>query len=218
MSIVKLTPDLLIKAYAAGVFPMAETRHTADVFWVDPQRRGILPIDDLHVPRRLRRTVRQKRFDVRVDTAFEDVMRACAEPTDTRSETWISEPIIRAYSELAELGFAHSVECWRGRELVGGLYGVSIGAAFFGESMFARETDASKVALVHLCARLQAGGYALLDTQFTTEHLEQFGAIEIPRSEYQRRLEAAIMEPTRFPETLTDAEIEAYLQSLTHTS
>ena len=197
---------------------MAESRDTGDIFWVDPQRRGILPFEDMHVPRRLRRTIRRNQFDVRVDTAFEQVVRACAEPNVARPETWISEPIVSAYTDLQSLGFAHSVECWRDGQLAGGLYGVSIGGAFFGESMFTRVRDASKVALVHLCARLKLGEYMLLDTQFITDHLEQFGAIEIPRADYHRRLETAIAIPARFPEEVSVAEMDAYLQSLTQTS
>ena len=218
MSQIRLTSDLLIKAYTAGVFPMAESRDTGDIFWVDPQRRGILPIDDLHVPRRLRRTLRRNVYEIRVDTAFEHVVRACAEPNNARPETWISEPIISAYTELQSLGFAHSVECWQAGNLGGGLYGVTIGGAFFGESMFTRARDASKVALVHLCARLMKGGFTLLDTQFITDHLEQFGTIEIPRADYHRRLEVAITIPARFPEELSPAEMDAYLQSLSQTS
>ena len=218
MSQIRLTSELLLKAYAAGVFPMAESRDTGDIFWVDPQRRGILPFDDMHVPRRLRRTIRRHQFDVRVDTEFEQVVRACAEPNEMRPETWISEPIISAYTDLQALGFAHSVECWVGDDLAGGLYGVSIGGAFFGESMFTRMRDASKVALVHLCLRLKHGGYTLLDTQFITDHLEQFGAIEIPRADYHRRLEAAIAIPASFPEEVSAPEMDAYLQSLSQTS
>ncbi len=218
MSQIRLTSDLLIKAYTAGVFPMAESRNTGDIFWVDPQRRGVLPIDDVHVPRRLRRTVRRNVFEVRVDSAFEEVVRACAEANDARPETWISESIVGAYTELQEMGFAHSVECWQAGAMVGGLYGVTIGGAFFGESMFTRVRDASKVALVHLCARLMAGGFTLLDTQFITDHLEQFGTIEIPRADYHRRLEVAIAIPARFPEELSAAKMDAYLQSLSQTS
>jgi len=211
----KLTPELLLKAYAAGVFPMAESRGDPDVFWVDPEWRGILPLDGFHVPRRLRRRVRAAEFEVRADTAFAEVMRACAEPTADRPDTWISDEILGAYAQLFRLGFAHSVECWRDGRLAGGLYGVSLGGVFFGESMFTRETDASKVALVHLVARLIKGGYALLDTQFITDHLTQFGAVEIRREDYQRRLVAALdLVDARFPAELTQAEIDAYLQSL----
>lgn len=215
----RLTPELLLKAYAAGVFPMAESRSDPDVFWVDPEWRGVIPLDGFHVPRKLRRRVRTAAFEVRVDTAFADVMRSCSEPSAERPDTWISEEIIGAYTQLFRHGFAHSVECWRDGRLAGGLYGVSLRGAFFGESMFTRETDASKVALVHLVARLVKGGYALLDTQFITEHLAQFGAIEIRREEYQRQLVDALdRDDAVFPADLSPDEIEAYLQSLTQTS
>jgi leucyl/phenylalanyl-tRNA--protein transferase len=189
---VRLTPDLLLQAYAIGIFPMAESADDPDIFWVDPEHRGVLPLDSFHVPRKLRRTVRQDAFEIRCDTAFEAVVRSCAQPTETRPKTWINEEIVRLYAALFRRGAAHSVEAWHGGRLVGGLYGVALGGAFFGESMFSRAADASKVALVHLVARLRAGGFVLLDTQFVTEHLEQFGAIEIPRAEYRRRLAAAL--------------------------
>lgn len=187
-----LTPSLLIRAYAAGVFPMAEQRDSDEVFWVEPRRRGILPLEGLHVPRSLAKTVRQDRFRVTVDTCFREVMKACAAPKPGREQTWINEGILDAYTALHERGFAHSVEAWQGGKLVGGLYGVSLGTAFFGESMFSRATDASKVALVHLAARLKIGGYTLLDTQFLTAHLAQFGTIEITRNEYRQRLRTAL--------------------------
>jgi len=189
---VRLTPDLLVQAYAIGIFPMAESADDPDIFWVDPEQRGVLPLDSFHVSRKLRRTVRQNVFEVRCDTAFEAVVRSCAQPTELRPKTWINEEIVRLYDALFRRGAAHSVEVWYGGRLVGGLYGVALGGAFFGESMFSRATDASKVALVHLVARLKAGGFVLLDTQFVTEHLEQFGAVEIPRAEYRRRLAAAL--------------------------
>ena len=189
---VRLTPDLLVQAYAIGIFPMAESADDPDIFWVDPEQRGVLPLDSFHVSRKLRRTVRQNVFEVRCDTAFEAVVRSCAQPTELRPKTWINEEIVRLYDALFRRGAAHSVEVWYGGRLVGGLYGVALGGAFFGESMFSRATDASKVALVHLVARLRAGGFVLLDTQFVTEHLEQFGAVEIPRAEYRRRLAAAL--------------------------
>jgi leucyl/phenylalanyl-tRNA---protein transferase len=189
---VRLTPDLLLQAYAIGIFPMAESADDPDIFWVDPEQRGILPLDSFHVARKLRRTVRHDVFEVRCDTAFEAVVRSCAQATETRPKTWINEEIVRLYAALFRRGAAHSVETWHGGRLVGGLYGVALGSAFFGESMFSRATDASKVALVHLAARLRAGGFVLLDTQFVTEHLEQFGAVEIPRAEYRRRLAAAL--------------------------
>lgn len=182
----------LLDCYARGVFPMADAREDQRVFLIDPERRGVIPLDRFHVPRRLARTVRADPFEIRVDTAFHEVVLACAASGPGRTETWINRPIEWLYLELHELGFAHSLECWQGGRLMGGLYGVSLQGAFFGESMFSRTRDASKVALVHLVARLIAGGYALLDTQFMTEHLAQFGAQEIGRLEYHRRLGRAL--------------------------
>ncbi|WP_264665372.1 leucyl/phenylalanyl-tRNA--protein transferase [Azospirillum fermentarium] len=182
---------LLLRAYAAGIFPMAESADSPGLYWFDPEQRGVMPLDGFHVPRRLRRTVRQGRFEMRFDHDFTGVMQGCAAITGTRTNTWINRDILQLYTDLHTRGHAHSVECWRDGRLVGGLYGVSLGGAFFGESMFSRETDASKVALVHLVARLRAGGYSLLDAQFVTEHLSRFGAVEIPRAEYRRRLAAA---------------------------
>jgi len=214
---IRLSPELLVRAYAAGVFPMAETRD-GPVFWVEPKWRGIIPLNEFHVPRRLRRTVRSSQFEIRCDSAFPHVMRECAAATPTRPETWINEEILRAYAELHRLGLAHSVECWDGKLLVGGLYGVSLGSAFFGESMFARARDASKIALVHLVARLRKGGYTLLDTQFTTEHLMQFGTLELPQSEYRLLLAEALEREAAFPAELTRAELDAYLQDVIQTS
>ena len=188
----RLTPEILLRAYAEGVFPMAERRDSTELYWVSPEQRGIIPLDAFHVPRRLARTVRSDRFQVTTDLAFIDVMRACAEPAPDREQTWINAEILRLYIALHVSGHAHSIECWRNGKLVGGLYGVSLGAAFFGESMFSRERDASKVALVHLVARLIEGGYELLDTQFITSHLATFGTIEIPRTEYLDRLDVAL--------------------------
>lgn len=182
----------LLAAYRAGQFPMAETRDDDEIYWVDPPLRGILPLDAFHVSKRLVRTMRSKRFRITVDAAFPDVMLACAEAAPNRANTWINPLIERSYANLHAKGYAHSVEVWNGTALVGGLYGVSIGAAFFGESMFSRETDASKIALVHLVERLKAGGYVLLDTQFITEHLKQFGAVEIPRARYREALAKAV--------------------------
>lgn len=182
----------LLDCYARGVFPMADARDDARVFLIDPERRGVIPLESFHVPRRLARTVRSDPFEVRVDAAFHEVVLACAASGQGRTETWINRPIEQLYLELHRHGFAHSVECWRDGELVGGLYGVALQGAFFGESMFSRARDASKVALVHLVARLIAGGFALLDAQFMTEHLAQFGAQEIPRLEYHRRLGRAL--------------------------
>ena len=182
----------LIQAYSCGVFPMAETRDDPEIMWIDPEWRGILPLDSFHVPKRLARTVRTTPLFVRADNAFEAVIAACAKPARGRAKTWINEVIERSYIDLHRAGRAHSVEVYDGEELIGGLYGVSIGAAFFGESMFSLRRDASKIALVHLVARLIAGKYKLLDTQFVTEHLSQFGAIEIPRGRYQDLLRPAV--------------------------
>jgi leucyl/phenylalanyl-tRNA--protein transferase len=182
----------LLDCYARGVFPMADAREDARVFLIDPERRGVIPLSRFHVPRRLARTVRGDPFEVLIDAAFHEVVLACAAAGPGRTETWINRPIERLYLSLHERGFAHSVECWQGGELVGGLYGVALEGAYFGESMFSRRRDASKVALVHLVARLIAGGYRLLDAQFMTEHLAQFGAVEIARRDYQKRLAAAL--------------------------
>jgi leucyl/phenylalanyl-tRNA--protein transferase len=187
-----LTPELLLEAYAEGVFPMAQRREGRELYFVSPEERGIVPLDGFHISRRLARTVRSDRFEVRVDTAFGDVIRACAAPAPGRPESWINAEIVALYSALHRRGNAHSVETWRGGKLVGGLYGVSLGAAFFGESMFSRERDASKVALVHLIARLRGGKFRLLDAQFLTEHLARFGAISIPRGAYLNLLDSAL--------------------------
>ncbi len=185
----ELTPQLLLFAYSQGVFPMAQED---GIYWYDPDPRTILPLESFHVPRRLGRTVRSGRFEVRVDTAFRAVILACAEPAPQRKSTWISPEFIDVYTQLHRLGFAHSVESWRDGQMVGGLYGVAIRGLFAGESMFSRDTDASKVALVHLVEHLQYGGFVLLDTQFTTSHLARFGTIEIPRQEYKKRLAHAL--------------------------
>jgi len=207
----RLTAELVLRAYAAGIFPMAENRDDPTVFWVDPRVRGVLPLETFHVPRRLRKIVRRGDFDVRCDTAFSDVIDRCAEAVGERRETWINAEIRRAYIELHQRGFAHSVECWRHDVLVGGLYGVSLGCAFFGESMFSRETNASKVALVHLVARLRMANYRLLDTQFVTDHLRQFGAVEIPCRIYLERLEDAIRYQTVFPTNPDPDELDEWL-------
>ncbi|MDP3898858.1 MAG: leucyl/phenylalanyl-tRNA--protein transferase [Mesorhizobium sp.] len=188
----RIPPDLLLKAYASGVFPMAEEADDPEVFWVRPEMRGIIPLDAFHVPKSLAKIVRQKRFEIRFDGDFDAVIGACAEARDDRRKTWINAPIRDAYGELFRRGHAHTVEAWRDDQLVGGLYGVSLGRAFFGESMFARERDASKVCLVHLVEHLRERGFVLLDTQFTTEHLKRFGAIDVPRRKYDRMLAAAI--------------------------
>ncbi|WP_374570323.1 leucyl/phenylalanyl-tRNA--protein transferase [Phenylobacterium sp.] len=185
-------PRELLTCYARGVFPMADAREDERIFLIDPERRGVIPLRGFHVSRRLARTVRSNPFEVRVDTAFSEVVGACAAEGPGRTETWINRPIESLYADLFATGCAHSVECWKDGELVGGLYGVALSGAFFGESMFSRARDASKVALVHLVARLIAAGFVLLDAQFITEHLAQFGAQEISRVEYHRRLGAAL--------------------------
>ena len=195
----EITPELLLRAYAAGIFPMAESAEAGELRWVEPRFRGVLPLDGFHCPRSLRKRVRRGPFTVTADRAFAEVMRGCAAPRPGRESTWINEEIHRLYNALHALGRAHSIECWEGDELAGGLYGVSLGAAFFGESMFSRARDASKVALVHLVARLRAGGYALLDAQFLTDHLARFGAIELPRRQYKRLLAAALERDATFP-------------------
>ena len=184
---------------------MAESADEPELFWMDPRRRGILPLDAFHVPRRLRRVIRHGGFEIRCDTAFEEVIRGCAEATEKRPNTWINDEIVRLYTSLSGRGAAHSVEAWLDDRLVGGLYGVSLGAAFFGESMFSRVTDASKVALVHLALRLRLGGYRLLDTQFLTAHLARFGGIEISRSHYHRLLAEALAYRASFPVALPEA-------------
>ncbi len=193
-----LTPDLVLSAYAQGWFPMAERRDDPELFWLSPEERGVIPLQGFHVPRRLARLVRSDAFAVRYDTAFDTVIRACAAPAPDRRESWINADILALYDSLHAMGHAHSVECWRGDALVGGLYGVSLGGAFFGESMFSRERDASKVALVHLVARLIEGGFTLLDAQFITTHLSQFGAQAISRRDYLKRLDRALKIPAAF--------------------
>jgi len=213
-----LTPEILLRAYSVGLFPMAERRDDPTLYWIDPEKRGILPLDKFHVSHRLKRTVRSGRFEVRCDTAFREVMTGCALPAAGRTETWINQEIVRLYGELFKMGRAHSVESWRNGALAGGLYGVALGGAFFGESMFSRETDASKVALVHLIARLKKGGFRLLDTQFVTDHLSQFGAREIHRDGYRELLASALDVNATFYRDLDEGAIESFLQSTTHTS
>lgn len=194
----RIPTDLLLKAYASGVFPMAESESDPEVFWVRPQIRGIIPLDAFHIPKSLARTLRRNPFDIRFDTAFEAIIDACAEKRDQRPSTWINGPIREAYVQLHDMDHCHSVEAWREGRLVGGLYGVTLGRAFFGESMFSREADASKVCLVHLVRRLRERGFVLLDTQFTTEHLTRFGAIDVPRTKYERLLEEALQGEAEF--------------------
>ena len=191
-ALVDITPEVLLKAYACGIFPMAESADDPALYWIEPERRGIIPLDRFHIPGRLARTVRSDRFRVLVDRDFDAVLDGCAEPMPGRTRTWINERIRTLYRKLYQRGDCHTVEVYEDDRLVGGLYGVSLGRAFFGESMFHRARDASKVALVHLVARLKAGGFKLLDAQFVTDHLRTFGAIEVPRRQYHRLLEAAL--------------------------
>lgn len=196
--IFEITPQILLKAYCCGIFPMADSAGDTSIFWVEPEFRGILPLDNFHIPRSLRKTVRRKLFEVRINTAFDLVVEKCAEETIERDKTWINQQIRHLYGELHEMGHAHSVEAWANEELVGGLYGVSVGGAFFGESMFSRQTDASKICLVHLVERLNKQGFSLLDTQFTTAHLERFGVIEIEKQQYIKLLEEAVSKEVNF--------------------
>jgi len=214
----ELNADLLLRAYAAGIFPMADSADDPELFWVDPELRGVLPLDGFHLSKRLARTIRSNHFEVRCDSDFATTIRGCAESTEQRPKTWINQEIVTLYTAFNRQGFAHSVECWCDGVLAGGLYGVSLGAAFFGESMFSRQRDASKVALAHLVAMLRRGGFTLLDVQFVTPHLRRFGAIEIPRAEYHRRLAAALQRKAHFAGGLDGAAVVAILQSSTLTS
>lgn len=190
-----ITPEILLRAYSIGLFPMAESADDPEIFWVEPDLRGVLPLNDFHVSKSLAKTIRRKPFEIRFDHDFEAVIAACAEETSGRPSTWINQTIRSLYASLFRMGHAHTVEAWDGDELVGGLYGVSLGAAFFGESMFSRRTDASKICLVHLVERLKEKGFVLLDTQFTTEHLKTFGAIDVAKDEYEHMLAAAMDSP-----------------------
>jgi leucyl/phenylalanyl-tRNA--protein transferase len=205
---VEITPEVLLKAYACGIFPMAESADDPSLYWIEPQKRGVIPLDNFHVPRRLARTVRGEQFEIRIDHDFDAVIAACAAPAEGRDKTWINPRIKRLYRELFLRGHCHTVEAWRDGRLAGGLYGIKLGHAFFGESMFHFERDASKVALVHLVALLRAKGFRLLDAQFMTEHLWQFGAIEVERADYQRILANALHGEANFadaPLSGTDA-------------
>lgn len=204
----EITPDVLLRAYACGIFPMAENAQDPSLFWVEPEIRGIIPLEGFRIASRLARTVRSDRFAVTVDHAFDHVISGCAAPRPDREDTWINRRIRELYGALHRMGHAHSVEVWDNGELAGGLYGVSLGRAFFGESMFHTVRDASKVALVHLVARLVAGGYVLLDTQYVTEHLRTFGAVEVPRLRYRRMLDVAIQGQGNFKALHTDRAIK----------
>jgi leucyl/phenylalanyl-tRNA--protein transferase len=217
--LVEITPQVLLKAYAVGIFPMAESAEDPSLYWIEPETRGIIPLDTFHVSKRLRRTIAAEPFEVRIDSDFFAVIDGCAGSGDPgRPKTWINGRIRRLYGELFEIGHCHTVEIWRDGGLVGGLYGVQLGSAFFGESMFSRATDASKVALVYLVARLRVGGFTLLDTQFTTTHLRQFGAADMDKRVYQRALEAAIALPADFYRLAGGGTGEDILQLVSQTS
>jgi leucyl/phenylalanyl-tRNA---protein transferase len=203
----EITPEVLLRAYAVGIFPMAESADDPTLFWVEPEERGVIPLDGLKVSSRLARTVRSDRFRVTVDRAFGEVIDGCAEAKPGRDNTWINRRIRTLYTGLHVIGHCHSVEVWEGDQLAGGLYGVNLGGAFFGESMFHRARDASKVALVHLVARLIAGGFTLLDTQYVTEHLRSFGALEISRRRYRAQLDLALLHEGNFAALSVDREI-----------
>lgn len=214
----KITADVLLKAYAIGVFPMAESADDPGLFWIEPEQRGLLPLDEFHLPRRLARTIRAEPFDIRIDTDFDGVIEGCARPAKGRRKTWINARIRSLYRELFDLGHCHTVEAWRDGKLVGGLYGIALGSAFFGESMFSLERDASKVALAYLVARLKIGGFTLLDIQFTTEHLKRFGAYEVDREEYQQLLNKALALKADFHRLAGGGTSEDVLQAVSHTS
>jgi leucyl/phenylalanyl-tRNA--protein transferase len=210
-----ITPQTLLRAYAAGIFPMAESAEDSALYWVEPEVRGVLPLDQLHVSHSLRKTIRRGAYEIRIDTAFGAVIEGCATKAFGRPNTWINGRIRSLYTQLHRLGCCHSVETWQGDALVGGLYGVRLGGAFFGESMFSRQRDASKVALVHLVARLNAGGFRLLDTQFTTPHLRNLGAIDVPRQDYHCLLETAIEVDADFHAFAGDDDPDAVLELAT---
>jgi leucyl/phenylalanyl-tRNA---protein transferase len=209
-ALVDITPEVLLKAYACGIFPMAESAEDPALYWIEPERRGIIPLDRFHVPSRLARTVRSDRFAVTVDRDFDGVLDGCSRPMPGRTRTWINGRIRNLYRKLYERGDCHTVEVYEDGELVGGLYGVSLGRAFFGESMFHRVRDASKVALVHLVARLKAGHYTLLDTQFVTDHLRTFGATEVSRSAYHKLLDAALVGEADFSALAIDRPVPGH--------
>ena len=214
----KITTEVLLKAYSIGVFPMAESADDPGLFWIEPEQRGLLPLDGFHLPRRLARTIKSAPFCVRIDSDFDGIIDGCARPAPGRRKTWINTRIRDLYRELFVLGHCHTVECWKHGQLVGGLYGIALGGAFFGESMFSVERDASKVALVHLVARLKLGGFKLLDIQFTTDHLQTFGAFEIGREAYQERLNEALGVEADFHRMVGGGTSEEVLQLVSQTS
>lgn len=213
--VIEITPQVLLKAYACGIFPMAESADDPALYWIEPQQRGILQLEAVHVPRRLARTVRRGVYEIRVDTDFEGVISGCAASRPDRRTTWINPKIRALYRDLFATGYCHTVEAWHGDRLVGGLYGVALNGAFFGESMFSLARDASKVALVYLCARLIHGGFSLLDTQFVTEHLKQFGTVEIDRAAFHALLEKALAHEADFAALPADALPEHILAAFT---
>jgi leucyl/phenylalanyl-tRNA--protein transferase len=213
--VIEITPQVLLKAYTCGIFPMAESADDPALYWIEPQHRGILPLDGVHVPRRLARTLRTTEFKVKVDANIDGVIEGCAASRPGRRSTWINERIRGLYRDLFDLGHCHTVEVWEGNKLVGGLYGVALNGAFFGESMFSYTRDASKIALVHLAARLAHGGFKLLDTQFVTDHLRQFGTVELNREEFHRLLETALDVSADFSRLPIDADAETVLAILT---
>lgn len=211
---IEITPQVLLKAYSCGIFPMAESAEDPALYWIEPQHRGILPLQNVHVPKRLARTIRTCNYSVCADNDFDGVIDGCAESRPGRRSTWINSRIRHLYRQLFDLGHCHTVEVWDGDRLVGGLYGVALGGAFFGESMFSTARDVSKIALVHLCGRLNYGGFVLLDTQFVTDHLRQFGTVEVGRDDFQGLLEEALKVPAdfnRLPGEVSGAEILGYL-------
>lgn len=210
-----ITAETLLRAYAAGVFPMAEGRDCKDLFWVDPDQRGILPLNGLKISKSMKKIIRKDTFTITCDQDFIGVMAKCAEPAPDRPDTWMNDEVFRLYNELFQLGCAHSIECWQEGRLVGGLYGVSLGGAFFGESMFSRASNASKIALIHLVIRLRLSGYSLLDTQFVTDHLSSLGAIEVPRRTYHHYLDEALHQShVSFYSGPTEEEIASELESI----
>lgn len=210
--------ELLLRAYSCGIFPMADSRDPGELYWVEPKIRGILPLERFHLPRSLRRTIKKQPFRVTVDRAFSRVIRLCGAPEAGRADTWINEEIVRVYCELFAQGHAHSIECWRGDRLAGGLYGVEIGAAFFGESMFHLESEASKVALAYTVARLKAGGYTLFDVQFVSEHLKRFGVAGVAKETYLMALQDALKRKANFYRLPDEPSAEEVLQLIAHTS
>ncbi len=210
-----ITPQVLLKAYTAGIFPMAESADDPALYWIEPEERGVIPLKGFHISRSLRKAVRQRPFEIRVDTAFEAVICACAEKTVERDVTWINNRILKLYNQLHKMGCCHSVEAWRGDELVGGLYGVRIGGAFFGESMFSRATNASKIALVHLVARLNYGGFKLLDAQFLNSHIAQFGTYTILKNDYRPILDEALDGSGEFHSFTMDNDTNVVLAAAT---